>query len=198
MLSGHDGNSVTDAVQTSAVDVSPDPLLAAFNRLAGAFDAVAVSAEPAIAKTVSDYYAKAKLPLWLGADLQPNAAARSVLAVFASAGEYGLDAEDYMVNPPVAGADGQIADSDAARFEIEMTARALRYGIDARAGRIEPNRISEFHDFPENRADPEKLMQELATGLPAKVLVEQNPPQPQFEALRAELAALPGKRMTRS
>jgi murein L,D-transpeptidase YcbB/YkuD len=116
-----------------------------------------------------------------------------VLPLFVAAGEVGLEAEDYLIETPIAGATPEATAADAARFEIEMTARALRYAVDARAGRINPNRISGYHDFPENRAEAKALLDEIASGLPGRVLLAQHPQLPQFEALRRELADLKGQ-----
>ena len=43
--------------------------------------------------------------------------------------------------------------SELIRFEMALSARVLRYAHDAEGGRIDPNRISGYHDFPEKPFD---------------------------------------------
>ncbi|MEC9344528.1 MAG: L,D-transpeptidase family protein [Pseudomonadota bacterium] len=162
-----------------------------FDRVLARFGAVEVMAEPAIARAVVDYYENHGELLWLDADMQPDARARSVLPVLAAAGKWGLDPRDYHVDPPSSGADALLAEEEAARFEVELTARVLRYGMDAAAGRIDPNKLSGYHDFPENRIRPSTVLDKLlAGGLPARVLVDLHPDNAPFLALKRELAAL--------
>ena len=43
--------------------------------------------------------------------------------------------------------------AELVRFEMTLSARVLRYVRDAQTGRIDPNRISGYHDFPEKTFD---------------------------------------------
>ncbi|MCB1461732.1 MAG: L,D-transpeptidase family protein [Nitratireductor sp.] len=168
-----------------------EPAREAFDRVVARFGAISVMAEPDIAKAVVSYYENKGELLWLDEELQPNARARSVMPVLANAGEWGLDARDYKVASPAPSADEQLAEEEAARFEVEMTARILRYGMDASAGRVDPNKLSGYHDFPENRIAAKAVLDKLqAGGLPAPVLLSFHPGNEPFMALKAELAAL--------
>jgi len=194
VLASSEAGAQTDDLQTATVvEAEPDPDAAALARIGAHFGAVDVRGEPAIAKAIAEYYAQARRPLWLDGALLPNARARTVMPLFEQAGEYGLEPEDYLVETPAVGATPEETAAEAARFEIAMTARALRYALDARAGRINPNRISGYHDFPENRADAAKLLSEIVEGLAVRVLLAQHPQHAQFEAFRRELAELAGQ-----
>ena len=50
-------------------------------------------------------------------------------------------------------ADAAARKSELIRFEMALSARVLRYAHDAEGGRINPNRISGYHDFPEKPFD---------------------------------------------
>src|SRR5690606_15500040 len=78
-----------------------------------------------------------------------------------------------------------------AAFEMELSARLLRYARDARAGRIDPNRISGYHDFKAKDFDGVQLLRDArgATDM-AAFLESQHPQNAQYKALRAELARL--------
>lgn len=167
------------------------PAKAAFDRVAARFGAVNVMAEPAIAKAVEKYYGETGETLWLDADLQPNAQARSILPVLVDAGQWGLEADDYRVDLPTASQSRELQEDDAARFEVELTARVLRYAMDAAGGRVDPNRISGYHDFPEHGVTAAEALKRLTSGgLPARVLASFHPDNTPFKALKAELGRL--------
>ncbi|GIL00887.1 MAG: L,D-transpeptidase [Alphaproteobacteria bacterium] len=168
-----------------------DPARAAFERVAVRFGGITVMAEAPVAKVVVAHYAEKGEVLWLDGELRPNARARSVQAVLDDAGRFGLDSADYRVEPPQHSDAADLAEADAARFEIEMTARVLRYALDAAGGRVDPNRISGYHDFPQRGVTPEAaLTRLLAGGLPARVLTGFHPDNAPFRALTAELERL--------
>ena len=51
----------------------------------------------------------------------------------------------------VDGGDPAARMAEMVRFEMTLSARVLRYVRDAQTGRIDPNRISGYHDFPEKQ-----------------------------------------------
>lgn len=153
-------------------------------------DKVSVAAEPAIATEIARHYAKAGEASWLNGDLAPNERARAAIAFMQTAGEYGLEAADYAVREPQAGLAGEALALEAARFEIELTARAMRYGLDAATGRVNPNKLSGYHDFPENRMAAAAILEKLAADDAAAALAAFHPANAQFAALKAELAEL--------
>ena len=160
-------------------------------RIAAQFPSLEIMAEKDVAKAIANYYTKAGDAVWLAEDMKPNARARAVLAVLGDAGRVGLDPDDYSVDMPLEFSSPKMAAEEASRFEVEMTARTLRYAMDAKAGRVNPNRISEYYDFPNGRADAAAMLDELTSAEdPAAVLQAYNPSNAQFKALMAELEAL--------
>ncbi len=186
------GESDEEVARLMIAPAEPEaPAQAAFDRVVKRFGNVSVMAEPDIAKAVVAYYEDKGEVLWLDDDLQPNARARSLLPVLAGAAEWGLDPRDYRVDLPAPVSDEALAEEEAARFEVEMTARAVRYGIDAATGRVNPNKLSGYHDLPSLSIGAGAMLEKIAAGsLPAPLLLSQHPDNAPFMALKAELAAL--------
>ena len=95
------------------------------------------------------YYAKTPEFVWVDG-YAPNARAEAALSVFADAASVGLDPRDYQVDTPGDAFDlGNTADRlrQLLRFELTMSAMALRYAHDAMNGRITPNKLSDYHDL---------------------------------------------------
>lgn len=183
--------------QSAAVVSTPQSRALAYQRVASRFADLAFVAEPEIGKAIAGHYADKQELIWLDDDLQPNAAARAVHDVLASADRYGLDTADYSVALPDAsdGDDNSPARLDAAaRFEISMTARAIRYGLDAALGRVDPNKLSGYHDFPARKLGAEDVLEKLAGQEPAAALEAFQPDNAPFKALVAELGRLEGQR----
>ena len=59
----------------------------------------------------------------------------------------------HPVGQPLGVSDAAARKSELIRFEMALSARVLRYVHDAEGGRINPNRISGYHDFPEKPLD---------------------------------------------
>lgn len=181
------GNEVaTDPQPTGSI--SPEYVVETdFDRISRAFGELSIMAEPEISKAVSDHYSKNRELIWLDEELQPNARARSVVAVLQDADAVGLEATDYDVGFPQP--DTVIDLMEAARLEIALTIAAIRYGMDASAGRVDPNKLSGYHDFPKNRADATAVIEEITSGgLPARKLKALNPDSDYFRALQTELS----------
>ena len=115
-----------------------------------------------------------------------SARAAAAIRILGDSAEHGLNPDDYAVDAP------EPVDSAAlARFEMALTARVLRYARDAQAGRVDPNRISGYHDFKSKELDRAALLRELARSDDVSSLLEGFHPQnKQYAELRAELAAL--------
>ncbi len=162
--------------------------------------AIEVSAENALAKAVLAHYEANPVFLWIDGEGQPNDKATALLDLFADAAAYGFDADDYAVATPddtLTTAALGTGDSSAStlrgamQFEFAMTAAALRYGIDARHGRVDPDRISRYHDFRANERKPAETLAALAVADdPVRLLLDAHPRDEAFAALKAELASL--------
>lgn len=150
-------------------------------------------AEAAAAKAIVDYYSANPDFIWVtGNDV--NDRAREVVRVLGEAGSHGLSPADYSISIPTGGltvGDAATRNRDLIRFEMALSARVLRYVHDAEAGRIDPNRISGYHDFPAKQIDMVGVLKSLATTTDVRAWLEARHPQnAEYRALRVELEAL--------
>ncbi|MCL7998228.1 L,D-transpeptidase family protein [Brucella sp. 21LCYQ03] len=196
---------VTAAVEPKAVNpltsgMSPIGPVKKQNETAGelAFDAgmdylrnIDVKAEKQIADAIVSFYSEKRAFLW-SADNQPVDKARNVAAFFAQADDDGLNPEEYAVSIPGEHFDqAQLAERQQklSDFEIKMSARALRYAIDAGEGRVVADRLSGFHDLPRNRVDLKDVLARLASESdPVAYLKSFQPNNEAYAALKRELA----------
>ncbi len=166
-----------------------------------------VSAPSDVAAALEGFYAKNEKPIWT-ADGDVTDKARGVLALFDRAGEFGLDPADYRLPvpelmtastqpEPSAAADAPVAtassDHDQAlmQFELALSAKALMFAQDMVRGRIDPNRISDYHDFKRNDVKMSFVLPFAKSDDNAAAYLESlAPTSAHFQALRAELAAL--------
>ncbi len=144
-------------------------------------------AEQAIAEALVAHYAADPDHLWVE-DGRPNAAARDALRVLGDAASHALDAADYRVSVPA----GATLSPDAlARFEMQLSARILRYARDVHGGRIDPNRVSGYHDFELKQVDYAAAFGDLSSTDDVRGwLAAQHPQNGFYTALRAELQEL--------
>ncbi len=150
-------------------------------------------AERDIGKALLAYYSANPGFIWVtGSDA--NDRAREAVKVLGEAASHGFVPADYAVEIPAAG--DSTGDPDARRrelirFEMALSARVLRYIHDARSGRVEPNRISGYYDFPAKPLDMVGALDALAhTADPQAYLESWHPQNPEYKALRAELETL--------
>lgn len=125
-----------------------------------------VLAEKEIADAIVSYYATKQRPIWTASyDVTPKA--KAVAALFAKAAEEGLDPGDYAVPLPSDDYDRSNIPArlkELSEFELMMSARALRYAMDQGEGRINPNRLSGFHDIAVGRVKPREVIDQLASS----------------------------------
>ncbi len=150
-------------------------------------------AEADAAKAIVDYYTANPDFIWVtGNDV--NARGREVVRVLGEAASHGLSPADYSISIPTGGltvSDASTRNSDLIRFEMALSARVLRYIHDAEAGRINPNRISGYHDFPAKPIDMVAALKILSLATDARAWLEARHPQnAEYRALRVELEAL--------
>ncbi|RCS25301.1 peptidoglycan-binding protein [Phyllobacterium salinisoli] len=155
-----------------------------------------VRAEKQIADAIVDFYSAHQKFLW-STGLDVASPAKEVAALFAKAGEDGLDPEEYAVVIPADNfdkADEQDRLKKLADFEILLTARALRYAIDAGEGRITADRLSEMHDLPRGRVKARDVLEKLAVADdPAAYLASFHPQSKWYAELKRSLADLDGR-----
>ena len=150
-------------------------------------------AEADAAKAIVDYYTANPDFIWVTGD-DVNARGREVVRVLGEAASHGLSPSDYSISIPTAGlsvSDAAAHKTELIRFEMALSARVLRYIHDAEGGRINPNRISGYHDFPAKPIDMVGALKSLAAAPDARSWLEARHPQnAEYRALRVELEAL--------
>ncbi len=200
---------------------APTPEQAAFNAARVYLKSTRIRMPKAVGKTLIAYYSANPVFLWVSKG-RVNVRARSAMAAFERAASFGLVPEDYKVMLPaplvlpqiIAMGDGEDALADDAErpdpavlmqqamearqkalivFEMTMSARALTYVLDATRGRIDPNRLSGYHDLPRKKVDLDAAMQKIAANWRVGEYLDSiHPDNPPFRALRASLEQLLG------
>ncbi|AMX92947.1 murein L,D-transpeptidase [Mesorhizobium sp. M7A.F.Ca.CA.002.10.1.1] len=150
-------------------------------------------AEPDIAKALIAYYSANPDFIWIsGTSL--NSRAQDAVRVLGEASSYGLTPADYTVEVPAAGASTTDANAqlkELVRFEMALSARVLRYAHDAQNGRVDPNRMTGYYDFPAKPLDLQGVLKTLAHTQQVRTYLESRHPQnAEYQALRVELEAL--------
>jgi murein L,D-transpeptidase YcbB/YkuD len=165
-----------------------------------------VSAPADIATVLEAFYGKNSASLWIAAgDVSDKA--RGVLALLERAGDYGLDPADYRVAVPelmtasvqtvsAPASDAVPTGTDAheralMQFELALSAKALVFAQDMVRGRIDPNRISGYHDFKRKDVKLSFVLPFAKSDDDAAAYLEGLAPQgAHFLALKTELAKL--------
>ncbi len=149
-----------------------------------------------VASVMNPHYLANPSFLWVS-DGTVNGRAKKVIATLEQADKYGLSPADYRVRlPDLDGAAANSADPKAQKkaliaFEMELTASALTYVLDAQRGRIDPNRISGYHDLPRNKVDLVGAVRLLASaGRPDAYLEGRHPNSSEFKMFVKTLAKL--------
>ncbi|MGK9050814.1 L,D-transpeptidase family protein [Neorhizobium petrolearium] len=181
--------------------------------------AAKISAPAEIAAALEAFYGKTAAPLWIS-EGDVNEKGKGVLALFERAGEYGLDPADYLLPVPSlttasvalpadtaaeVDADAQVdlaattvsaspADShdrELMQFELALSEKVLTFAQDMLRGRIDPNRVSGYHDFKRKDVKLSLVLPFAKNGADAAAYLEGLAPQSaHFQALKAELAKL--------
>ena len=164
-----------------------------FREAIAGLDGFDLAAEPGIAKALADYYAANPDFIWVSG-LYANGRAQEAVRVLGEADGHGLDSAEYNVAiPPASFSLDRTADRlrDLIRLEMTLSARVLRYVSDAQNGRVDPNRLSGYHDFPAKALDLSGVLKTLAHTQQVRTYLELRHPQnPEYQALRVELEAL--------
>lgn len=139
------------------------------------------------------YYTAKPSFVWVeGTDANERAGA--VLDALSQADAYGLSAADYRVEMPASEFDSAALEERQRAlmlFEMNMSAQVLSYVLDATRGRVDPNRLSGYHDFKRKDVDLVSALENIASAKDAgAALVASNPDNRQFKALANELAEL--------
>ncbi len=173
----------------AAVGAEIAPVTGARNFLS----AVKVNATADVAAAVEDYYKAGKPLIWVS-EAGITDQARAAMAALAAADVAGLSPEDYAVALPSDASDPADPDKPAkelARFELALSAKLLTYIDDTVRGRIDPNKLSGYHDFKRKSVNlkPVLNMARLSPDVGAYIR-SRDPDNSQFVAMRDELARL--------
>jgi murein L,D-transpeptidase YcbB/YkuD len=174
-----------------AVLVAPvDPLAEAVAAVlaGGVADGVLDKADaPAIA---AFYEARGGQPAWI-VDGTYTPAARALMDRLARADEDGLDPADYRLPWQELGRDFRSPPNRIALYDVQLSQAVALYARHAYAGRVVPTKVSANLDYAvKPLAADDVLGLVSASDDPVATLAAYNPPQPEFAALRAELARL--------
>jgi murein L,D-transpeptidase YcbB/YkuD len=179
------------------------------------------SATPEIAKALEAYYGAGGKTLWVS-EGELTERANAVIAFFDTVGESGLDPADYSISAPARDVTASIGNSapntvsgttssgtpvetasastsDAyqraqMQFELALSAKVLAYVQDTTRGRVDPNRLSGYHDFKRKTVNLTPVLK--LAGLSPDVgayLRSREPSSTEYLALKAELARLRGE-----
>ncbi|QKD03852.1 L,D-transpeptidase family protein [Mesorhizobium loti] len=171
----------------------PSATGAAFHDAIASLSDYELYAEPDIAKALIAYYQANPDFIWIsGTSL--NSRAQDAVRVLGEAASYGLTPADYTVDVPAANSasgDDAAKLKDLVRFEMALSARVLRYAHDAQNGRVEPNRMTGYYDFPAKPLDLGGVLKTLAHTQEVRTYLESRHPQnAEYQALRVELESL--------
>lgn len=176
-------------VETMESPVVENPFVAARRFLEGE----KLNALDEVGDALIDYYTANPSFVWVDGT-SANDRARAVLDELARADAYGLSASDYPVELPSNQFDPSALDERQRAlvlFEMNMSAQVLSYVLDATRGRVDPNRLSGYHDFKRKNVDLVAALENLASAADAgATLAASNPGNRQFKALAQELAEL--------
>ena len=146
-----------------------------------------------VADAIKAHYLKKHEFVWV-TDGKINDKARAAMATLAKADRFGLSPRDYEVLLPSDTADGidaEAREKSLIEFEMQLSARVLTYVLDSKRGRIDPNRLSGYHDFKRKNVDLETVMAIVAnTDGIERYLETRSPGNEQFTALMSELERL--------
>jgi murein L,D-transpeptidase YcbB/YkuD len=186
--SPQDGGATGGAAAAPAPTLDSPPA-ASFVQACAAAPAISLRMLPQVGEAIVRHYSRDPQFIWSDQG-GINAKAQAAIARLAASDAVGLDPADYQVAVP----EPQSADAVAGlpallRFELALSAKVLTYVLDATRGRIDPNRLSGYHDLPRKNVDLVDALATLAQSSDvAAYLDDRNPDHPQFRALVAELA----------
>ena len=146
-------------------------------------------AVPEVAKAIKAYYRANPRFIWVGSE-RINANARAAITALMRSDRFGLSASDYSVPLPTVRPGGDEERIKAlVQFEFSLSTAVLTYALDATRGRIDPNRISGYHDIQRKHVDLLPILQALAETERADEYLETlHPNNREFQALVKELA----------
>jgi murein L,D-transpeptidase YcbB/YkuD len=164
----------------------------AFAQACATAPAISMKLLPEVANALTAYYSAHPQFIWMqDGKVAPRAIA--AIAELGAADKYGLNPADYKIALPQLPDDENARQQALLRFELALSAKVLTYTLDATRGRIDPNKISGYHDLPRKSVDLAAALGEIAKSDDvAAAIAARNPDNSHFKALLAELDKLRG------
>ena len=169
-------------------ETAPSPFAQA---CAAAASTVSLRVLPEVGTALTAWYGAHPQFVWSDGN-QVSAKALAAMATLATSDKVGLAPADYRLDMPnLDGMDDAARQAALVRFDVALSAKTLTYVLDATRGRIDPDRISGYHDLPRKTVDLGAAMAAMAQQADvAQWLEQRNPDNAQFRALVAELGRL--------
>lgn len=166
------------------------PVDAEFEAARAALADISIRALPEVSAAVIAHYSANPAFIWIaGAGVSTKA--RAAMVFLSEADRFGLDPADYRVAEPAITDNEDENRAALMRYEMELSAGVLAYVLDATRGRIDPNRLSGYHDLPRKDVDLQLALRSLAASQEVTAYLEsRNPQNEPFKALVAALAKL--------
>jgi L,D-transpeptidase YcbB len=154
-------------------------------------ESLSIRALPEVGEAIISHYSAHPKFVWVEGS-RVRQVALDALDTLAGADEFGLSPADYSVTRlEHRASEGDDRGKSTVAFEMELSAAVLTYILDASRGRVDPNRISGYHDLPRHKVDLTEALRALAeTADVAGYLRARHPNNAQFKTLTAELARL--------
>jgi len=182
-----DANDYVDVVQL------PDPVAQAIFKALKQNETDVSLSKSQVKALIKAYSEREYEPLWV-TDNKPSSNARAVLKVLANADQEGLDPNLYQLPSltDAGGIDDLTSDAIAlAKFDVQLSAMALRYSGHASSGLVTPNKISGYHDLkPPKIAAKDAVASLVNHPAPQDWLMSLHPKLPAYAAMKAELIKL--------
>ena len=168
-----------------------DPLTAAIRGALAGAGTEGAFLDKRDAAGVAEYYAEqGYTPAWT-VDGKLTDRAKAIVARIGNAEVDGLDPAAYPL-PSVQLGEAMPATVQAvADADVKLSEAIVTYARHAHSGRLDPSTVSANFNYPPHLVDPLEVLANLAaSGDPDAALTSYNPPHPEFQALRAQLAEL--------
>ena len=147
---------------------------------------------PEVSKALIHHYKKNPEFIWVKKNYV-NSRAYQTIITLNNADQFGLSSKDYLVVLPSGSATENTLNSTDSliEFELNMSVKVLSYILDATRGRIDPNRLSGYHDFKRKSIElNRRLLEIVASDDIAASLKAQHPSNAPFKSMVSERAQL--------
>ena len=176
-----------------ADDAAEAPVDEAFAAARASLGAYRLRALPQVGEALIGHYRAHPTFLWVENGHVSGRAYEAITAL-QRAERFGLAGEDYALELPAGSAarEGEALHAPSLiEFEMALSAKVLTYVLDANRGRIDPNRLSGYHDLKRKTVDLAAALGDIAASEDiGRYLDGQNPGNTAFTALVAELEKL--------